>query len=281
MSIWEEQVSLFPSSDKIREQIDPARAYFGEALQARFAKMDYLLALERDLFPLPSTKAREGYYGDYHLNYWLSGLKDSIELIDIYRRKVGGRPASYMDFGGASGRVARHMALQHEIPDVWISDINREHVNFVLHVFKARLKALQCLSIPHLPFEDSSFDLISAFSVFSHIESFDETWLLELRRILKPGGLLIVTANVDTFQDIKLGWPVYKALVNHPKFDEKLLGKPLQCPRIVVRWNEQGSYSSVVFMRSDYVLERWAPMFGNVEIVPYVTQFQTGVIFQK
>jgi SAM-dependent methyltransferase len=282
MNIWEEQVSLFPGSDEIREQIEPASAYRDEKIiHKRFQEMEFEKALENDTYPLPSAKAREGYYGDHHLSYWLSGLRDCNDLIKIYEEKTGSKPKSYMDFGGASGRVARHMSLQHDVPDVWISDINREHINFVSHVFKGALRGVQCQSIPHLPFEDNSFDLISAFSVFSHIESFDETWLLEMRRVLKPGGTLIITANIDTFQDIRPGWPVHKALVNHPDFDKTTLEKPLEQPRLVVRWNAQGSYSSVVFVRSDYAETHWKPMFGNMEIVPYLTQFQSGVVFQK
>lgn len=38
------------------------------------------------------------------------------------------------------------------------------------------------------------FDLVFAYSVFSHLsEETHEKWLEEFRRILKPGGLLIVT----------------------------------------------------------------------------------------
>lgn len=281
MKTWEDQVSLFPGSDEVRPKVGIASDYLSEKLLPRFASMDYENKLPLDEYPLPSKVAREGYYGEHHLNYWMSGLRDSSDTLKIYSDEVGGVPESYMDFGGASGRVARHMALQHDIPEVWVADINREHINFLNDVFDGRIKAFQCLSIPHLPFEDNSLDFITAFSVFSHIETFDETWLLELRRVLKPGGLLVVTANVDTFQDITENWPVYKPLANHPDFDTGQFGKPLTKQRMVVRWNNDGSYSSVVFMRSDYVKKRWEPMFAEMTIIPYLTQFQTGVVFRK
>lgn len=281
MKTWEDQISLFPNSDNVRPTVGIARDYVGEHLQGRFSGIEYEEKLDSDPYPLPATSAREGYYGDLHLNYWLSGIKDSNSILQHYRRKLGQSPSNYLDFGGASGRVARHMKFQHDIPDVWIADINREHVNFVLDTFEGTIKAFQSHSVPHLPIEDNSLDFISAFSVFSHIESFDETWLLELRRILKPNGVLILTANIDTFQDITSGWPVYKALVNHPSFDTNQLGSPLSTPRHVVRWNANGSYSSVVYLRSDYAEKRWAPLFSSMEIHPYLTQYQTGVVFQK
>jgi SAM-dependent methyltransferase len=48
---------------------------------------------------------------------------------------------------------------------------------------------------PPLPFaEDNSFDLVYAFSVFTHIPAeHQEAWLLEMKRILKPGGFLVCT----------------------------------------------------------------------------------------
>jgi len=280
VAIWENMVSLNPSSDDYIEPVESAAHYDGESLQSRL-QIPYAEEIKKDTYPLPAAKGREGYYGEHHLNYWMSGLKDSQEVMSVFKDVTGKVPETYMDFGGASGRVARHMLLQHGIKDVWIADINRQHVNFTLDIFDGRIKAFQSNSLPHLPLEDNSLDLITAFSVFSHIETFDETWLLELRRILKPGGLIIATANVDTFQDITVNWPVYKALANHPEFDRSRFGKPLPEDRLVVRWNAEGAYSSVVYLSSKYVETRWKPFFQELRIIPYMTQFQSGVVMQK
>ncbi len=42
-----------------------------------------------------------------------------------------------------------------------------------------------------LPFEDHSFDLLTAFDVIEHIED-DEGALLEFKRVLRPGGQLLI-----------------------------------------------------------------------------------------
>jgi ubiquinone/menaquinone biosynthesis C-methylase UbiE len=44
--------------------------------------------------------------------------------------------------------------------------------------------------LPHLPFEDRSFDVVYAGSVFTHIDDLAQTWFLELRRVLHAGGML-------------------------------------------------------------------------------------------
>src|SRR5207244_2674608 len=47
--------------------------------------------------------------------------------------------------------------------------------------------------LPPLAFEDRYFDFIYAGSVFTHIADLAEAWLMELRRIVRPGGRLYLT----------------------------------------------------------------------------------------
>jgi SAM-dependent methyltransferase len=49
---------------------------------------------------------------------------------------------------------------------------------------------------PPLPFEDASFDLVYSISVFTHLdEEMQDAWLNELKRVLRPGGILIITVH--------------------------------------------------------------------------------------
>jgi SAM-dependent methyltransferase len=57
---------------------------------------------------------------------------------------------------------------------------------------------------PHVPFEDRTFDLIYCGSVFTHISELAEAWLLELRRILRPGGYVYVTIHTRHTIDLLL-----------------------------------------------------------------------------
>lgn len=104
-------------------------------------------------------------------------------------------PARALDFGGSSGRVVR--VLQAAWPEVeWHScDPNAaavawgaEHlpgVNFHLSGQE-----------PPLPFEDASFGLVYAISVWSHLsEAAALRWFAEMRRIVAPGGLLVPTVQ--------------------------------------------------------------------------------------
>jgi ubiquinone/menaquinone biosynthesis C-methylase UbiE len=48
--------------------------------------------------------------------------------------------------------------------------------------------------LPPLPFPDEAFDLVYSISTFTHFpDELQWAWLKELRRVLKPGGLLLTT----------------------------------------------------------------------------------------
>jgi SAM-dependent methyltransferase len=48
--------------------------------------------------------------------------------------------------------------------------------------------------VPPLPYSADYFDVAYCFSVFTHLdESMQDLWLPELNRILKPGGVLLIT----------------------------------------------------------------------------------------
>ena len=57
--------------------------------------------------------------------------------------------------------------------------------------------AVNALESP-LTYDSESFDLIYALSVFTHLPSrLQFTWMTELRRVLKPGGVLVLSLHGD------------------------------------------------------------------------------------
>jgi len=278
---WEEMIAINTRSESVPTALKSANDYFSpEHVMDRHKHIlpELETYLARDGYPLPTTIDREGYYGDQHFNFWMSGLYDYLEA----KKLIGEDKVSrYLDFGAATARVSRHFAAQEDDIKVVCADINLKHVRWVNKHLGQNISAFQNSSIPHLPFEDCSFDLVTAYSVFSHIEVFDHSWLYEIRRILRPGGRLIFTANVDNWHDIDATWPVYKALKNHPLFDQNDLGKPLKSEKEVFGWNNSGSYSSVVFMTSDYLKQEWGCIMNVDAIIPFYTGFQTGISMVK
>jgi SAM-dependent methyltransferase len=115
-----------------------------------------------------------------------------------------------LDFGCGCGRVARRMIQQREQPERYLGiDLHRGMIewcreNLAPHAPQFRFEHHDVYNPgfnPHaapyfqtLPAEDSSFSLVVAISVFTHVLQ-DEVprYLREVSRVLEPGGAFIGT----------------------------------------------------------------------------------------
>jgi ubiquinone/menaquinone biosynthesis C-methylase UbiE len=93
-----------------------------------------------------------------------------------------------LDLGCASGRMIRWLNDFAEQCKIWGVDISAEHIIWCQQRLSPPFNFATITTAPHLPFEDRYFDLIFAGSVFTHIADLADAWLLELKRIVKPGG---------------------------------------------------------------------------------------------
>jgi SAM-dependent methyltransferase len=149
--------------------------------------------------PLPPVSERMGYSADNE--EYLSWGRYDKELVEAQLRKhhSKGEDISILDFGCSSGRVLRHFYE------------NARRKRWKLHGVDIQARPIQwmrenftndfCVSTgtvqPHLHFADNHFDVVYGVSVFTHIKFLWDAWLLELRRVLKPGGLLIQTFHSE------------------------------------------------------------------------------------
>ncbi|MFC4352557.1 class I SAM-dependent methyltransferase [Fodinicurvata halophila] len=283
--VWEDLVSLNSHGDHYFEVLDNAEKYRASDTHTDWTKeklhIDLDLAASRDLAPLPLTKDREGYFGPHHFSYWASGLRDVSNMFFACER-LGVNVQDYLDLGCSSGRLIRHMAFQHPEICTWGCDINAAHVAWVTQFLPDSLMVFQNHSLPTLPLPDESIDLVSAFSVFTHIEAFETAWLMELRRILRPGGLAWVTVHTEkTWEDMNENWPLYGALKNHPEFQKIPASSPMPRDRMVFRWRAERSYSSNVFYSYDYIRKHWARYLDIVETHRRLPVFQDVIVMRK
>ena len=98
-----------------------------------------------------------------------------------------------LDFGSGAGRTLRHFAAEAETAEFWGCDIDGPSIEWMQESLCPLFDAWQTIAVPPLALEHGSFDLIYAVSVFTHLTDNSTPWLLELHRMLKPDGLLIVT----------------------------------------------------------------------------------------
>lgn len=240
----------------------------------------YQAAVERDPFPLPATADREGYYGDNHFHYWASGLRDLSQMAR-WARAHGQELGSLLDIGCASGRLLRHMRLQLGASTVLGCDINRLHVDWCCRHLPPGIGVFQNTAVPHLPLPDASLDLVSAFSIFTHVESFDTTWLMEIRRILKPGGVAWLTVHSErTWRELAPDWPLHPAVTSHPDYAAYRGAKELPRERLVFRWERNRSYSANVFYSESYIANVWGRIMPVVDWFPALPPYQDIVVLR-
>jgi SAM-dependent methyltransferase len=238
--------------------------------------------MERDTYPLPATDDREGYYGPDHFSYWASGLADTRSLLAA-AQALGLSADAYLDLGCASGRVLRHMALERPNCHAIGCDINRLHVEWCNAHLPRNCKVFQNHSVPSLPLPDDGLDIISAFSVFTHIEALETAWLMEIRRILRPGGLAWITVHTEhTLTEMTEAWPLWKPTFEHPESGRLLDSqRRFAGDRLVLRWQTNRSYSSNVFYKLDYLKAHWGRMFEIVEVRRRFPNFQDVLVLRK
>jgi SAM-dependent methyltransferase len=154
-----------------------------------------------------------------------------------------------LDFGCGAGRTLRHFLDEAERAEFYGCDIDgpsigwlQEHLSPPLHVF-------QSSESPSLPQPDGFFDLVYAFSVFTHLTDHWAGWLLELKRVLKPDGLLFATF---------LSEPVWKEFDQGP-WDEDSVGM-----NVIKKWNPWDTGGPVVFHSEWWIREHWGRAFEIV-----------------
>jgi SAM-dependent methyltransferase len=103
-----------------------------------------------------------------------------------------------LDFGCGCGRVVRRWDGISG-PSFFGSDYNASLVKWCRENLPFARFEVNGLA-PPLPFDDGQFDLVYALSVFTHLtEPLQHEWMAELRRVIKPGGLVLFTTRGDAW----------------------------------------------------------------------------------
>lgn len=128
-----------------------------------------------------------------------------------------------LDFGVGWGRIIRAFSKEVPAENLFGVDVDPDIIEECeRNGVPGRLSRIDPTG--KLPFDDNEFDVIYAYSVFSHLpESVHLHWLRELSRVLKPGGVFVSTVENHRFVE-GLTDPEQTAKSEWLKFVSRLAG---------------------------------------------------------
>lgn len=135
-------------------------------------------------------------------SYYKSGKAAAQSFVDIYKKYSSEKNPKILDWGCGPARVVRHIPALIQDSRVYGTDYNKdsiqwnkkniENIDFNLNELKASL-----------PYESEFFDFIYGISIFTHLsEKMHYDWKNELTRVLKKGGILLLSMQGNSFKMI-------------------------------------------------------------------------------
>ena len=136
------------------------------------------------------------------------GRQAAAELAALVRAagRDPGQLRAVLDFGCGPGRVLPHFAARAPVAACVGCDVDAAAIDWAARAHRALGWSLTSFH-PPLPYEDDRFDLVYAISVFSHLDQgVAAMWLAELRRVLAPGGLALLSVHgPHAFEQFRIG----------------------------------------------------------------------------
>ena len=253
-----------------RDVFDHVRIVVGRSVSA--------LNTDGDGLPVPPTELREGW-GGKEATYLNTGRRDMERMLATIEQ-ADERPTELrrvLDFGCATGRLLRFYPRTAE-SECWGVDIKAKNIQWCQEHLSPPFLFATTTTLPHLPFEDGYFDLVYCASVFTHIGDLPDATLLELRRILRPNGLIYATVHdehsVDAlfrdFEERDLTQQLRRideaTGVLHERYEFFYIG---------------GEPWTQVFYDSSYLVQKWSRFMEVVSVTPEAMDYQTALLLRK
>ena len=137
--------------------------------------------------------------------------------------------------------------------EIWGCDIDRDSIAWLERELSPPLRVFANGPSPPLPLEDRHFDLIWAVSVFTHLVESWSGWMVELHRILRPGGLLVATFMGEGMSQI----------IANEDWREDRVGMN------VLRYGQHWDLGGPMVMHSPWwIREHWGHAFEVLNVIP-------------
>jgi ubiquinone/menaquinone biosynthesis C-methylase UbiE len=183
--------------------------------------------------------------------------------------------SAVLDWGCATGRVLQHFHREATDCEFWGADIGGGPIAWAKEHFSPPFHFVTCTVYPHLPFEDRKFCFIYGCSVFTHIRHLTDCWLMELNRVLRPGGMAVFTI----LDEHSVQW------FREHNIDQQIM--PLDFDLNSLTAHDEVFFSgdnwptTFSFYKSDWIRKSWGRYFDVLDIKPEAEDYQTVVVLGK
>lgn len=227
--------------------------------------------------PLPPGNLRSGYPDDN--TKYFNVAKEEIDSLLKLLKESGfeiNSSKKILDFGCSTGRLIRHLKPYSDKIEIWGVDISAECISWANNYLNPPFHFATTTIHPHLPFEDKYFDLIYCCSVFTHIDNFTESWLLELRRVLSGNGRIYITIhdhNTIDFLEKRKNILLSKFIFGSKTFNEARNNFE------IIALNR--FKSPQIFFNIDYIKKLLNTIFDISSVTEGSYGYQTGIVLKR
>ncbi len=177
-----------------------------------------------------------------------------------------------LDWGCGCARVLRYVSARHTINLIGVN-IDADKIAWCESAFPTT--AFHAIGLdPPLPLAAESIDLVYGLSVFTHLSERDQfMWLEELRRITRPGGVLLMTVQGEH------AWFRSRVVAAADFVDWKRRGfRDDQADTVLKDFISDPNYYRSVFHDMHYVIREWGRFFRVVEYIPGMLQSHQDLV---
>jgi SAM-dependent methyltransferase len=249
--------------DHLKSQLALARAPL-EAVQREKDKQRALQHRQQSKLPIPPEALRLRVHGTADEIAFLAfgdAIASGVKQILIAEARPLESFQRILDFGCGCGRVIRFFEEVAKSCELFATDIDLEAISWCQENLKGLATFNRNHDEPPLDFAPDSFDIILAISVFTHLpESLEQAWLGELKRIARPGAILLLSVHGQ-----RCFWNVPSA-----SYDE--LDRRGFCYAPCGATEGLPDYYQTSFHSETYIREHWSKFFYLRRIVALGSQ---------
>jgi len=206
--------------------------------------------------------------------YWAGGLHHAGEFLAALEERLG-RPGgkTILDWGSGCGRITEFLVRHRRGDEIHGCDIDSSAVEWCRGAIRgARFETVPL--VPPTPYADETFDAIVSYSVLTHLErDMQMRWIAEMRRLLRPGGILLASVNGAFAAAIERQQEIHDALssdgIDDGAHDSKLDGV---APR---------GYYRATYQHETYTRRAFARELEVVAYTPRALHLQDLVVLRK